>query len=434
MIGSNAFGGSYSLQKIELPNSVKTIGSYAFAGCTALKEITVPPSVTSIGKDAFESCGYNQSTKQYEGLIVKGKKGSDVENYVKNVAKERDLLIFEETNTFIEKPANWNSKVEPSSPVVQPTQSTQPSATPLDATPTDPPKPLTRLAGFDRYDTAAAIVKDGWTQSDYVVIAYGENYPDALAASPLAYKYEAPILLTRSNDLPEITKQTLTDLQVKNVIIVGGSGVISATVETELKNMGLNVTRVFGNDKYDTAVEVAKRVSDPAKPTEIFVVTGDDFSDALSVGSIAANKQMPIILVPKNSVPDSVNNYLAATNISKSYIIGNTDLISENVCSQFPKSERILGSNKYERNIAVLQKFADNINSERLFLATGELFADALAGSVYCARLSEAIVLINNEPPANTKNYYLQRIPGCSKVFVFGGTGIIPDSVISELK
>ncbi|MGC7871704.1 cell wall-binding repeat-containing protein [Desulfosporosinus sp. SYSU MS00001] len=46
----------------------------------------------------------------------------------------------------------------------------------------------TRLAGIDRYNTAAVIAINGWKQSDYAVIAYGENYPDALSAAPLASK------------------------------------------------------------------------------------------------------------------------------------------------------------------------------------------------------------------------------------------------------
>lgn len=71
-----------------------------------------------------------------------------------------------------------------------------------------------RLAGTDRYSTAAAIAKQGWAQSNYVVLAYGENFPDALSSGVLANKYNAPILLTKSTNLPNITRQTLIDLQL----------------------------------------------------------------------------------------------------------------------------------------------------------------------------------------------------------------------------
>ncbi len=44
---------------------------------------------------------------------------------------------------------------------------------------------IKRIYGLDRYKTAVEISKDGWTTSEYAVIATGENYPDALCAAPL---------------------------------------------------------------------------------------------------------------------------------------------------------------------------------------------------------------------------------------------------------
>ncbi len=288
-----------------------------------------------------------------------------------------------------------------------------------------------RLAGFDRYETASQIAKSGWAQSDYAIIAFGENYPDALSSAPLAKKYNAPILLTTSSNLPSTTKQTLIDLQVKNVFLIGGTGVIYASVESEIQTMGINTTRIFGNDKYDTAIKVAQQIT--TTPSTIFVVTGEDYPDALSVASIASIKQVPIILVPNDSIPDSVKNYIFSINVSKTYVIGYSDIISDNVFKQFPNAERILGSDKYARNIAVNQLFNSDFKSENICVATGEGFADALTSTAYSAKISEPIILINNDSPTNTKGYYQQRLSNASNVYVFGGTGIIPDSVMQNL-
>jgi len=252
---------------------------------------------------------------------------------------------------------------------------------------------VTRLAGFDRYETASQIAKSGWSQSDYAILAFGENYPDALASAPLAKKYNAPILLTTSSGLPAITKLTLNDLQVKNVFIIGGTGVISSSIDAELQSMDINVTRIFGNDKYETSIKIAQQIT--TTPSSIFIATGEDYSDALSVASVAAIKQMPIILVPNDSIPDSVKNYIATINVSKTYVIGYSDIISDKVCNQFPNTERILGSDKYARNIAVNQLFNSDFKSDNICIATGESFADALTGTVYCAKISEPLILIN---------------------------------------
>ena len=61
--------------------------------------------------------------------------------------------------------------------------------------------PVKRLMGKNRYDTAVAISNEGWEKSNYAVITCGENYPDAIAVTPLAMKYNAPILLTGTSTL-----------------------------------------------------------------------------------------------------------------------------------------------------------------------------------------------------------------------------------------
>ncbi|MFA6808592.1 MAG: cell wall-binding repeat-containing protein, partial [Eubacteriales bacterium] len=64
---------------------------------------------------------------------------------------------------------------------------------------------------------------------------------------------------------------------------------------------------------------------------------------------------------------------------------------------------------------------------------TGEGFADALAGSAYCAKISEPMILINNDSPFDTKSYYRQIFANASNINIFGGTGIISDTVVTGL-
>lgn len=287
-----------------------------------------------------------------------------------------------------------------------------------------------RLAGFDRYETASKIAKSGWSQSDYAILAYGENFPDALASATLAKKYNAPILLTASKSLPSTTRQTLSSLQVKNVIIIGGTAVIFSSIDSELQAMGINVTRIAGLTQYDTAIRVAEQI---ATPSTLFVCTGEDYADALSVAPIAGMRQIPIILVSRDSVPDSVKSYISSNVITKTYVIGSSDIISDNVFNQLPNPERIVGGDKYARNIAVNQQFNSDFKTDSICVATGEGFADALTGTAYSAKISEPIILINNDSAANTKSYYQQRLANANTVYIFGGTGIISDTVIQGL-
>lgn len=287
-----------------------------------------------------------------------------------------------------------------------------------------------RLAGETRYDTSASIAQNGWEKSDFAILAYGENYPDALSAVPLAKKYNAPILLTSTNNLPSITKQSLTDLHVKNVIIVGGTGVIPASIDNELRLMGISPSRIAGYDRYETSIKIAQRIN---SPSELIVTTGEDYPDALSIAPIAGTKQIPIILVPKGYLPDSVKNYIAELKISKTYVIGDSSIIEDSVCNQFPNSERIVGADKYQRNIAINTKFNSNFDSSSFCIATGEGFADALTGAAYASKINAPIILVKSISPMDTKSYYQQRLKKANNIYVFGGTGIVPDSLLQGL-
>lgn len=287
-----------------------------------------------------------------------------------------------------------------------------------------------RLAGATRYDTAVDIAQDGWYQSDYAILAYGENYPDALSAAPLAKKYNAPILLTSTNNLPSVTKQSLENLKVKTVFIIGGTGVIPTSIDDELIQMGITPDRIAGLDRYETSIEIAKRLS---SPSELIVTTGEDYPDALSIAPIAGAKQIPIILVPKGSLPQAVKSYIAAQGIHKTYIVGDASIIEDSVYNQFPNPERIVGADKYQRNVAINEKFDSYFTENSLCLANGEGFADALTGVAYATKINAPILLVKSISPQDTKNYYRQRLQSVNTLYVFGGAGVVPDSLIQDL-
>ncbi|WP_242831481.1 cell wall-binding repeat-containing protein, partial [Dehalobacter sp. UNSWDHB] len=284
----------------------------------------------------------------------------------------------------------------------------------------------TRLAGNDRYETAAQIAKAGWQQADCAVLAYGGNYPDALAAVPLAYKLNAPILLTNKDTLNANTSNVLQALKIKTVYLIGGTGVISANQETQLKNARYTVKRIAGQDRYDTAIKIAAELG---AVHEIAVTTGSDYADALSIGPIAALKQMPIILVSKDQITNGVQSYLSSQSITTTYIIGDQSIISDTVANKFSNPERITGKEKYERNVAILDEFWSTFDQSKVCFATGENFADALAGGVYAAKKGGTVMLIKNDLPVNTCDY-LNHMTSLNSYTVFGGEGAIPSSLL----
>lgn len=264
-----------------------------------------------------------------------------------------------------------------------------------------------RICGDDRYATAIEVSKNGWANgSEYAVLANGQNFPDALSAAPLAKKYNAPILLNPDSDLDSRVENELQRLGVKQIFIIGGPSVISDTIKNKLEGLNIKTTRLWGQNRYETSIKIAEQLNFNG---QVVIVNGENFPDALSIAPIAAEKSMPIILTLPNTLPESAANYVKNNKITKTYIIGEKDVVSNSIANSFPNSERIWnssyvynGSSRYDTNIAVLNKFRNDLNLSNIYLASGENFPDALAGSALAAKNSSAIVLVNGSLEAFT--------------------------------
>ncbi|MGK0468137.1 MAG: putative cell wall-binding protein [Clostridium sp.] len=211
-------------------------------------------------------------------------------------------------------------------------------------------------------------------------MATGKNFPDALSAAPLAKQLNAPILLV-GKTLDSTLNTELIRLNVKNVFIVGGEGAVSKAIKEQLEQNHLTVTRLAGNNRYVTSLNIANYIVEKFNVgTEIVVATGEGFPDALSIAPIAANKGMPIILSPKNQFPDSAKKYITDNKVTKAFVIGGTGVISDKVMQQLPSPERLGGADRFVTNVTILNRFASDISFDKTYVATGNNFPDALAG------------------------------------------------------
>jgi len=126
--------------------------------------------------------------------------------------------------------------------------------------------PTQRLAGDNRYATSAAISVAGWQSSDNVILVSGEDFPDALAGTTLAGFKDAPVLLTAKDSLSSETLAELKRLKANNIYILGGTSVISKSVE-DLLARDYTVTRIFGPSRYETAVKIGQFMIDARNPS-----------------------------------------------------------------------------------------------------------------------------------------------------------------------
>ncbi|MCA1061443.1 cell wall-binding repeat-containing protein [Rossellomorea aquimaris] len=289
-----------------------------------------------------------------------------------------------------------------------------------------------RIFGSDRYQTAVEISRKGWETSDVAVIATGQNYPDALSATPLAYHYSAPLLLTNNAAIPQSVKEELKRLKVKKVILIGGQSVISSNVDKELKDLGIKtVSRISGSDRYETSVKIAQELGYTDRAV---VATGQSFADALSIAPIAASLEMPILLTKKDGTPDSVRSYIEETMFEQFYVIGGESAVPDMVAEEFMNYERLSGNDRYETNSSIIDYFAGELNFSTPLIATGKNYPDALAGSVLAAKQGSPVVLTHpNEVQYTTLDTLAAFAPVTDKYYILGGESAISETVVKSL-
>lgn len=294
--------------------------------------------------------------------------------------------------------------------------------------------PLTnRLYGDNRYDTSAKISSSGWEKSDYVILANGENFADALSAVPLAKKYNAPLILAGSTSTSDClyAKTELNRLNPKEVIIIGGPSAVSKLYDEDLLSKGIAVKRIYGNDRYDTSIEIAKEIG---TKNGIAITNGESFADALSISSISANKQMPILLTAKSKLPESTKDFLDKSSYNQSYVIGGTNAIDENVCSNLKNFKRLFGNNRYDTNIAVLNEFKSDIDVNNLYVASGENFPDALSLSSLATKNNSALVLSSKDISKTSMDYISSIHNNIKNITVCGSPSLISSYTLSSIK
>jgi N-acetylmuramoyl-L-alanine amidase len=284
---------------------------------------------------------------------------------------------------------------------------------------------IIRYGGEDRYDTSVEVSKNSFTSSENVIIASGEDFADALSSAPLAGKYNAPIIITEKDKLSYNAISEIKRLGAKEATIVGGSGVVSDNVKSQLEEIGINVTRLWGKDRYATSVEIAKEVG---TDNGIAVASGNNFADALSIAPIAGAKQIPIILVGSNGMSESVREFVDENKTENYYVIGGKGVISDATSDYLGNYIRLSGNNRYETNTAVIEKFLNMgyINMNTVYIASGAQFPDALSASAAAANSNSPIVLAN--PYSITQQTIIKsNISSVSSVKVIGGQGAVSD-------
>lgn len=295
---------------------------------------------------------------------------------------------------------------------------------------------VTRYGGQVRYDTSAAISTATFGAGVPVVyVASGEDFPDALSATAAAAKEGGPVLLTHPRSIPAAIGRELRRLAPKRIVVLGGSSAVSDEVVRQLDGYTAgSVERRSGATRYDTAVQVS-RASFAAGVPAVVLASGSTFPDALSGAALAGRLGAPVLLTPSGALPGAVRDELRRLAPKRVIVLGGGSAVSGAAADQAAQltgrtPERLGGADRFATSAAI-SAASGSTRPDRVFIASGENFPDALSGAVAAARANASLLLVGaGAMPAPIGRELVRLSPASATVL--GGTSAV-GSAVSDL-
>jgi len=295
-----------------------------------------------------------------------------------------------------------------------------------------------RIAGANRFATAAAVSDYflGTAVGGTVFIVNGRNFPDALSAG--AATTDGALLMVEQNSVPAATQAELSRLAPDRIVVVGGTGAVSASVFAQLQSYvpaPTDVVRISGADRYATSRAV---ITSPdgfnGAVSELLIATGRNFPDALSAVPAAIRSGAAVLLV--NGAASSLDPATLALVDDLGVpvtIIGGTGVVSAGIQSQLAglvSTQRVSGSDRFSTSVAVAVEFFPE--ADWAFLANGFGFPDALAAGPLAGYLSSPVYLVRQDCVPNVVYLDVFNVLA-NEIVAVGGTSVVSDNAMNGL-
>lgn len=301
----------------------------------------------------------------------------------------------------------------------------------------------------DNVSLSVEIAQSGWTMgAPYVILSRDDQFSDALAAAPLSKKLDAPILMTDSAKLDDRTMAEIRTLGAKNVYIVGGTVAISQDIQDSLSSNGIVVTRIAGEQGYDTAALISSNVGiDPTHT--VYLANAFAIPDAIAISAFAAKQGNPILLTDRDSLPASTIQALTDLKASNVILLGGTAVISTSVQNELSAKylvKRWGGFDRYDTQSEIFQNlFNTQTPQSPLYFTSGLVRqddvtlgkpkADALLTAALAAKNGGFVAMLPQNTLPSSLNYFLLFNKGyISKTEVVGNNSGVSWNLEQQLQ
>lgn len=252
-----------------------------------------------------------------------------------------------------------------------------------DAHPLIPDLTTSRLAGANRIETAARIALEMPYKATKVYLARSDLLVDALVGGSLK---DGPVLLLSPHEtaIPPIVTQVVNTLNPSEVVALGGTKAVSNQKLFAIAS-GRKATRLGGSNRIQTSLMIARRVGNGANSlylTQAYTPQGKASPDALTGATLPDG---PITLV-NSSVPTiaTIRQLAADLQVKRIVALGGSRAVPEKVLQNIAigrPATRLAGADRYETSLEIALESSRLHPTNRVYLARGDVFADAVAGT-----------------------------------------------------
>ncbi len=228
------------------------------------------------------------------------------------------------------------------------------------------------------------------------------------------------------------TSQEPADPAPGTALVLGGPAAVPDAVAGPLQACTNDTPRVAGADRFATAVALARRHPDART---VYLASGRSFADGLAAGPVAAAGDGVLLLSEPDALPDVTRDELVHRDPTEVVVLGGPVALSPAVVAEVERIglqvRRVGGADRYATAAMLADGVAPGV--DRVVVATGATFADALAIGPVAARDGAPVLLVEPDRVPDVVARQLERLRP-REVVVVGGTAAVSDAAVAAVE
>lgn len=201
-----------------------------------------------------------------------------------------------------------------------------------------------------------------------------------------------------------------------------------------------DVQRLWGNDRYATAMDISRQTFSPGACPTVVLATGADFADALAASGLAGAYRSPVLLTKPTSLPVGLVTEMRRLGASTVVIVGGPKAVSDGVESALRSAgfatNRVPGDDRYATAAAVAGRIRTVMGPrEELpgFIVRGDLYPDALAAAPIAYRGAYPVLLSRSTSLPDATRQAITA-SGVDEIVIAGGEVAVSSGVAEALE